>query len=296
MQLQLETLHLADEQVKLIVLGTAQDGGYPHTGCREVCCREAWNNLKLQRLVSSLAILSGNDCWLIDITPDFSYQLRMIETELNGVPRISGIFISHAHMGHYMGLMELGLEVMNTHAIPVYVMGKMKSFLEENAPFTQLIKLNNIKLELIEESAAVQLNEKISIMPFLVPHRNEFSETVGYSIQSARKKVLYIPDIDAWDDWEMDINKMIKKHDIALLDGTFYEKNELQSRNIEDVPHPSIKESIKRFSPLVEIDRKKVNFTHLNHTNKVLRQNSKERNEITSLGFQIASDGMIWSM
>jgi len=94
----------------------------------------------------------------------------------------------------------------------------------------------------------------------------------------------------------MDINKMIKKHDIALLDGTFYEKNELQSRNIEDVPHPSIKESIKRFSPLVAIDRKKVNFTHLNHTNKVLRQNSKEKNEITALGFQIASDGMIWSM
>ena len=289
-------MNQTDECVNLLVLGTAQDGGYPHTGCREVCCREAWNNLKLQRLVSSLAILSGNDCWLIDITSDFSYQLRMIETELNGAPRISGIFISHAHMGHYMGLMELGLEVMNTHAIPVYVMGKMKSFLEENAPFTQLIKLNNIKLELIEESAAVQLNEKISIMPFLVPHRNEFSETVGYSIQSARKKVLYISDIDAWNDWEMDINKMIKKHDIAFLDGTFYDKNELKSRNIKDVPHPSIKESIKRFSPLVSIDRKKVNFTHLNHTNKVLRQNSDERNEITSLGFQIASDGMVCSM
>ena len=290
-------MHPADEQVKLIVLGTAQDGGYPHTGCREVCCKEAWNNLKLQRLVSSLAILSGNDCWLIDITSDFSYQLRMIETELNGAaPHISGIFVSHAHMGHYMGLMELGLEVMNTHAIPVYVMGKMKSFLEENAPFTQLIKLNNIKLELIEESAAVQLNENISITPFLVPHRNEFSETVGYSIQSARKKVLYIPDIDAWDDWEMDINKMIKKHDIAFLDGTFYDKNELKSRNIKDVPHPSIKESIKRFSPLVAIDRKKVNFTHLNHTNKVLRQNSKERNAIIAQGFQVASDGMVCSM
>jgi pyrroloquinoline quinone biosynthesis protein B len=172
----------------------------------------------------------------------------------------------------------------------------MKSFLEENAPFTQLIKLNNIKLELIEENAVVQLNKNISITPFLVPHRNEFSETVGYSIQSTRKKVLYIPDIDAWDDWEMDINKMIKKHDIAFLDGTFYDKNELKSRNIKDVPHPSIKESIKRFSPLVAIDRKKVNFTHLNHTNKVLRQNSEERNEIIAQGFQVASDGMVCSM
>ena len=120
-------------------------------------------------------------------------------------------------------------------------MPKMKTFLEENAPFTQLIKLNNIKLELIEENAAVQLNENISITPLLVPHRNEFSETVGYSIQSARKKVLYIPDIDCWDQWDTDINEMIKKHDIAFLDGTFYDKTELKSRNIENVPHPFIK-------------------------------------------------------
>ena len=259
---------------------------------------EAWKNPEMRRLVASLAIWADSNCWLIDITPDFKQQMKMLEeySPAHRIPAIAGIFITHAHMGHYMGLIELGLEVMNTHAIPVYVMGKMKSFLEENAPFTQLIKLNNIKLELIEESAAVQLNENISITPFLVPHRNEFSETVGYSIQSAQKKVLYISDIDAWNDWEMDINKMIKKHDIAFLDGTFYDKTELNRRNIEDVPHPSIKESIKRFSPLGAIDRKKVNFTHLNHTNKVLRQNSKERNAIIAQGFQVASDGMVCLM
>ena len=115
-------------------------------------------------------------------------------------------------------------------------------------------------------------------------------------MQSARKKVLYIPDIDCWDQWGTDINEMIKKHDIAFLDGTFYDKTELNRRNIEDVQHPSILESIKRFSPLVAIDRKKVNFTHLNHTNKVLRQNSKERNEIIAQGFQVASDGMVCLM
>ena len=113
---------------------------------------------------------------------------------------------------------------------------------------------------------------------------------------SQPEKKYYILDIDAWNDWEMDINKMIKKHDIAFLDGTFYDKTELNRRNIEDVPHPSIKESIKRFSPLVAIDRKKVNFTHLNHTNKVLRQNSKERNAIIAQGFQVASDGMVCLM
>ena len=117
---------------KFIVLGSTQDGGYPQAGCQAECCAVAWNDPQLKRLISSLAIMSGNDCWLIDMTPDFSYQLKMIETKLNEQPQISGIFISHAHMGHYIGLMELGLEVMNTHHIPVYVMPKMKSFLLAN--------------------------------------------------------------------------------------------------------------------------------------------------------------------
>ena len=286
-----------DESVKLLVLGTAQDGGYPHTGCFDNCCREAWEVETQKRLISSLAVLSGRECFLIDITPDFKYQYRLIEQYLNKTPCIvSGIFITHAHLGHYTGLLDLGLEVMNTYAIPVYVMVKMKSFLEENAPFTQLIKLNNIKLKIIEENTSVQLNKNISITPLLVPHRNEFSETVGYSMQSARKKVLYIPDIDCWDQWGIDINEMIKKHDIAFLDGTFYDKTELKSRDIENVPHPFIEESIKRFSTLDEIDRKKVYFTHLNHTNKVLRQNSEERNELIAQGFKVASDGMTCSM
>jgi len=289
-------LHPSNEQLKLLVLGTAQDGGYPHSGCFENCCLEAWKDASQKRMIASLAVLEGNNCFLFDITPDFKWQLQLIERHLNDKPCLSGIFITHAHSGHYTGLLDLGLEVMNTYAIPVYVMGKMKSFLEENAPFTQLIKLNNIKLKLIEENTSVQLNESISITPFLVPHRNEFSETVGYSIQSDRKKVLYIPDIDCWDKWEIDINEMIKKHNIAFLDGTFYDKTDLKSRNIENVPHPTIKESLKRFSALDEIDRKKVNFTHLNHTNKVLRRKSKERNNLLAQGFQVASDGMACSM
>ena len=124
-----------DKSVTIIVLGTSQDGGYPHSGCFEDCCREAWKEPNLKRLVSSLAILSGRDCLLIDITPDIKYQLQMIEAEINEIPRISGIFITHAHIGHYMGLIELGLEGMHTRNIPVYVMPKMRLFLEENAPF-----------------------------------------------------------------------------------------------------------------------------------------------------------------
>jgi pyrroloquinoline quinone biosynthesis protein B len=220
----------------------------------------------------------------------------MIEDHLNKKPHLSGIFITHAHLGHYMGLLELGLEVMNTDTVPVYVMPKMKLFLENNAPFSQLVDLNNINLIEIEENKPIRINEIVNITPFQVPHRNEFSETVGYSIRSKHKSVIYIPDIDSWEKWEININEMINEHDIAFLDGTFYDKIELKNRNIEDVPHPSIRESMKKFSSLDSIDREKVNFTHLNHTNNALIRDSVERNEVLKQGFKIASEGTSFSI
>ena len=281
---------------KIIILGTAQDGGYPHAGCMEDCCAEAWNDSKLKRLISSLGILSGNDCWFIDITPDFAYQIKMIEAKLNRQPNVCGIIISHAHIGHYLGLLQLGLEVMNTNQIPVYVMPKMKCFLEDNAPFTQLIELNNIKLFPIKDNEVLQLNNNISIIPFLVPHRNEFSETIGFKVQSPDKSLLYIPDIDSWDAWDLDINEVIQKNDVILLDGTFYSNDELINRNVINVPHPYIKETLQRISILEKVDREKVYFTHLNHTNPVIKKSSLERSEVQCKGYHIADDNMIFTL
>ena len=285
-----------DESVTVVVLGTAQDGGYPHTGCLEECCLEAWNDPKLKRQVSSLAILSGKDCFLIDITPDIKYQLRIIKKITNDNAKISGIFISHAHIGHYIGLLELGLEVMNTHDVPVYVMPRMRSFLIENAPFVQLVELKNISLTTIKENMPIQVNSNVRITPFQVPHRNEFSETVGYKIQSILKSVLYISDIDSWNEWDININELIEDNDISFLDGTFYDKIELNNRDLSTIPHPSIRESMEQFSTLDKIDRKKVYFTHLNHTNNVLQDGSEERADVMRKGYQIASDGMIFSI
>jgi len=280
----------------LLVLGTAQDGGYPHTGCSENCCREAWKDSNQKRLIASLSVLDGNDFFLVDITPDFKYQMQLIERHINEKPHISGICITHAHLGHYMGLLELGLEVMNTNNIPVYVMPKMKSFLENNAPFTQLLELNNINLYVLQDNCSVEIFKDVKITPFQVPHRNEYSETVGYRIQSSRQSVLYIPDIDSWDEWDSNINALIKESDIALLDGTFYDKTELKNRDVSAIPHPSIRESIKLFSALDKMDRKKVNFTHLNHTNNVLRKGSEAEKDVEQQGFKIAYEGMVISI
>jgi pyrroloquinoline quinone biosynthesis protein B len=287
---------LNNKDVRVIVLGTAQDGGFPQVGCKGKCCNEAWKDVTLKRKVSSLAIIYDNDCWLIDITPDFRHQFSMIGDEIGRLPNISGIFITHAHVGHYMGLLDLGLEVMNTHSIPVYVMPKMNEFLQNNAPFSQLIELNNIRIELINDGEEIQLNNHLSIMSFLVPHRNEFSETIGCNVKSENKSLVYVSDIDSWDEWKMDVNELIRNNDVLLLDGTFYDSTELKNRNINDVPHPFIMDSLVKFSLLEEVDRKKVYFTHLNHTNPAIQKTSLERLAIMNESCNVAEDGMVFTL
>ena len=153
-----------------------------------------------------------------------------------------------------------------------------------------------IKLQLIKENVAFNLNKNISITPFPVPHRNEFSETVGFKIQSVNKSLLYIPDIDSWDTWDLDINDLICRNDILLLDGTFFNNEELPDRNLQNVPHPFLKESLQKFSLLEEVDRNKVYFTHLNHSNPVIQISSLERSEIINQGCHIAEDGMVFTL
>ncbi|MEE2859042.1 MAG: MBL fold metallo-hydrolase [Candidatus Neomarinimicrobiota bacterium] len=278
---------------RVLVLGTSQDGGYPQVGCSRKCCIHAWEN-NYSRKVSSLAIISDGDCWLVDITPDFPSQLKMIESEINGLPKIAGIFITHAHVGHYLGLLDLGLEIMNTNKIPVYVMPSMGTFLKENGPFKQLVDLENIKLMPLIPDELVFLKNNLLITPFLVPHRNEFSETVGYKIHLDNNSLIYIPDIDSWEEWDGNMIDLVKNNDVAILDGTFYDGNELEDRKIEDIPHPCIKDSLKIFSLLEVVDRKKVYFTHLNHTNPVIQSSSSERLELLSHGYNVAEDGMVF--
>ena len=273
----------------LKILGTAQDGGYPHPGCFRDCCKKAWENSQKRRLVSSIAIVDDllKKIWLLDISPDINEQLHMIGQDYT----IEGIFLTHAHYGHYSGIYQLGLEVMNLKNIPVYAMSLMENFLTNNASINFLIKSENILINRITENNEIFLNSNISVSSFIVPHRNEMSETVGYRIKSSNKTIIYLPDIDSWKEWKYDILRLIKDNDILFLDGTFYSKKEIKSRNVKKIPHPSIEESIENFDKLELIDKNKIFFTHLNHTNILLDKSSTEYKKVIDLGYNVAEDG-----
>lgn len=284
----------------VMILGIAQDGGYPQAGCRKECCRSAWEDLSKRRYASCIAIVdpAAKQRWIVDATPDFRDQLRLLDLEApsRNKPGIDGVFLTHGHIGHYAGLVHLGREVMGTREIPVYAMPRMRQFINDNGPWDQLVRLHNISLRPVEDGVAVRLNDRLTVTPFLVPHRDEYTETVGYRIDGPGHSVLYISDIDKWYDWSVSIVEMISQVSVAYLDGTFYAEGEIPGRSMADIPHPFIMESMALFEPLPPHEKEKVRFIHLNHTNPALAPESDARRRIENSGYGIADQGEIFQL
>ena len=281
-------------EILLKVLGTIQDGGIPHMGCSKECCSNYFLSKKSRIGVSSLGVsnLKHNTNYIIDATPNINFQLIDLIGNADPSKKLNGIFLTHAHMGHYAGLLNFGRESLNSKNIPLYLMPKFYNFILNNGPWNQLVELNNIKLNKIYNREKVILHNNLSFTPIQVPHRDEYSETVGYVIEGINKKALYVPDIDKWAKWEVSIVEMIKSVDYAFLDGTFFDEKEINNRDISEIPHPFIIESLKLFKELEESEKSKVYFIHLNHTNPVLNSESSEYKKVISAGFNIAKTGM----
>jgi pyrroloquinoline quinone biosynthesis protein B len=277
----------------ITVLGIAQDGGYPHIGCQKKCCTNYYNGKNDRKSVVSLGLIDTKEKqkWLFEATPDMHTQLADLENNhLKTSTIIDGVFLTHAHIGHYTGLMYFGREALGKKDIPVYAMPKMKAFLENNGPWNQLVTLQNIELKSLQNDSIIKLNNNIKVTPFLVPHRDEFSETVGYKIEGKNKSALFIPDIDKWYKWKKDIIAEVKQVDYAFLDAAFLNQNEVK-RAMTEVPHPFVVETVELFKNESMETKNKVIFIHFNHTNPTLQSNSKERKKLNKLGFRFAEEG-----
>ncbi len=283
-----------DEQPFLVVLGIAQDGGVPQAGTKK---HLGWSDAAQRRKVVCLGLVdpTSRQRWMFEATPDFREQLHLLDelAPVAGKPGLSGIFVSHAHIGHYTGLMFLGHESLGATRVPVFALPRMTEYLRSNGPWSQLVRYGNIALRNLENNRIERLTDALSVRPFLVPHRQEFSEVAGFVIQGPNQAVLFIPDIDSWetwDDWGSRIEGMLAEVDVAYLDATFFANGEIPGRDMSGFPHPFISHSMKRFDTLPQAERGKIRFIHLNHTNPALWPDSDARREIVKQGFRVAEE------
>ncbi|WP_417445256.1 MBL fold metallo-hydrolase [Joostella sp.] len=279
------------KDVSLIVLGNVQDAGAPQIGCDKDCCADLFNNPDASKKVTALGIYDQENgkSFLFEASPNINTQTKLLKRYTQRESELpDGIFITHAHIGHYAGLMFLGKEAMNATNVPVYAMPKLKGFIENNGPWEQLINNSNIKIEALHQKDTIEITSNLSVIPFTVPHRDEYSETVGYTIIGPKKKVLFIPDIDKWQKWDTDIIDEIKKVDYAFLDATFFDAEEINNRDISEIPHPFVIESMDLFKNLKTSEKKKIHFIHFNHTNPLLNKESEQTKEVLKSGYNIA--------
>ncbi|MFK7831781.1 MAG: MBL fold metallo-hydrolase [Winogradskyella sp.] len=277
----------------ITVLGIAQDAGYPQINCEKECCAAYYKSEESKKLVSCLGLidLEAKQKWLFDATPNIGEQTEILKKDhLDNGYIIDGVFLTHAHIGHYTGLMYLGLEALGSDKIPVYVMPRMKNYLETNGPWSQLVNKNNIELQRLKNDSTINLNNRLEVKPILVPHRDEYSETVGYKIIGKNKTALFIPDIDKWEKWERNIIEEVKKVDYAFLDASFFRDGEL-NRDMSEIPHPFTTETTTLFQDEDLVTKNKIYFIHFNHTNPTIRDKNALKDSIQSLGFKFAKEG-----
>lgn len=284
----------AGDETYLYVLGITQDAGYPQAGCYRPHCMPPRLDPSLRRLATSLALVDEASAtkYLFEATPDINEQLfRLHRVAPDENFSLGGVFLTHAHIGHYTGLMHFGHEAMGAQGISVYAMPRMRDFLSTNGPWNQLVDYRNIVLRPIE-GEAVEVAPGVDVSSFVVPHRDEYSETVGYRISGRNRSAVFIPDIDKWSKWGVDIRDLVRDSDYALLDATFYQDGEIPGRDMSAVPHPFVTESMTLFESLTDEERQRIIFIHLNHTNPLLRDDSPERDLVRSRGFRVAHEGM----
>ena len=284
-----------DTDPYVFVLGVAQDAGYPQVNCYRPHCMRAWKDPTLKRLTSSIAVVDSKNRnkYLFDATPDIREQLYRLHLEAPDESYdLGGIFLTHGHMGHYTGLMHFGREAVGAEEIRVFVMPRMHAYLRDNGPWSQLVTLRNIDLVPIHDGKEVVLSDDVLVLPLQVPHRDEYTETVGYKIIGPAKSALFVPDIDKWSEWDTDIRDLVREVDYALLDGSFFADGELPGRDMSEIRHPYVKESIELFAKLPKADKAKIIFIHFNHTNPLLIDGSDAQKRLTSLGFRFATEGM----
>ena len=287
-----------------VVLGTAQDGGLPQIGCRGERCSRARAEPSFRRLVSSLLVVDprSGKRWLFDATPDIAEQVELAERfaprpEVPGRPALfDGVFLTHAHLGHYTGLSQLGREAYGSAPTAVHGSARMVEFLSTNGPWDLLVQAGHVELRTLRPGESVALAPDLSVDCFTVPHRDEYTDTLAFVVTGPTRRLLFLPDVDKWTRLEPPIEERLAAVDVALVDGTFFAEGEIPGRAMAEIPHPFITESLERFAGLSSEERAKVVFTHLNHTNPAVDPEGSAAAAIRSAGSWVAREGDMFQL
>lgn len=279
-----------------MVLGIAQDGGHPQIGCSSACCAGAWADPRARHLPAAMGIVTEDgERWMVEASPALPEQIWRLHQQAprpSGAPLLDGLLLTHAHMGHLVGLAYLGNEAAAVSGLPVYLPAGLADVLRDAVPWSALVREGRLILHPLADGQRLQLSEQVSVTALDVPHRREWSETLAFVIEGPRRSVLFLPDIDGWEGWGVSLRSLLERVDAAWIDGTFYADGEL-ARDMSAIPHPRVVDTMALLADAPADLRGRVRFSHLNHTNPLLDSTSPQARAVRAAGFQIAWEGEV---
>ena len=114
---------------------------------------------------------------------------------------------------------------------------------------------------------------------------------MAFVIRGPAGRLFFCPDIDSWQAWALDVRQVVAGMEVALLDGCFFSPDELPGRDLRQIPHPLVTDTVSRLSGLTC----EINLIHLNHSNPLLHE-GPERAWLARQGFGVGYLGQTWRL
>jgi pyrroloquinoline quinone biosynthesis protein B len=314
--------------MRVRILGSGAGGGFPQWNC---ACRNC-NRLRdgtlrgRPRTQTQIAVDLGQDHWcLLNASPDLRSQIeatpdlhpRAPMSENSRVSPIVGVVLTSGDLDHALGLLLLReFQPLQIYATPAV----QEITTEENTFFRMLRRVRpqadwyDMVPEKIFQFGPDAQGSSVRLQPIALP--GTFPEYVDaeraadlpaaeavvaleiQSTSSGSRKMIYCPALPEISDQLM---ARFAACDLLLLDGTFWADDELirvagGRRTASRMGHVPIAGREGSLARLQGITRPTKVYIHINNTNPILDEESSEFTQVTTAGWTVAHDGMLFNL
>jgi len=295
--------------VRVHILGSAAGGGFPQWNCNcRNCAGLRTGSIRAKaRTQCSVAVSADGSRWsLLNASPDLRSQIFSFPDLLpkGGVrgSAIDAVLLTDAELDHITGLLSL----RETQPIRLFCTSQVFDWvLASNTVFGALNSPDRFRVTTVEDRKPETIGCGLGFEAMFVSGKvptyvkstpaNYDGATVGYKLidSSTGSSLLYVPAIKEIDEGFL---ATAAACDCLLFDGSFWSDNEMEirgagTRTASSMGHLPISGAAGSLAQLGDLRMRKI-YTHINNTNPILDETSAERREIEKAGWEVAEDGM----
>ena len=309
--------------IHVLVLGAGAGGGFPQWNSNSEACRRARAGDPAARPATqaSIAVSRDGESWfVINASPDLREQInREAKLHPNHGLRsspITGMLLTNSDVDAVAGLLHL----RERTPFVVFAHERVFSVLDANPIFRVLapdvVRRQDLRLDepmpLLSHDG---IDSGLRVTAFAVPGKvalymedaqagpdfgTRVGDTLGLQIseEGSDQRLLYVGNCAAMDDA---LHDRCRGASALFFDGTLWRDDEMVQRNEgvktgQRMGHMSMSGPEGSMASLRELAIGRRIFIHINNTNPALLSDSDERRALEAEGWQVAFDGMAFSM